>query len=713
MFGITALFPLVLGAAAAAALPIVIHVIMRTRPRPLVFPAMRFVRKTHRAGVSKLKLKHLILLAMRVLAVLLVAALVARLVVPGFFSVSDADSPTAAVFVIDNSGSMNYQYRGASLLTRAKRLATEAIRSLPARSRVAVVPTNDPASSLGFLTSGALAVRQVAEVAPGYGSESIAPAIARAAALLAEIDMPRKRVYVPSDMTLRAWRNGSGCRRVEGVDFVVLSCGGGQANVALGEPSVEVQTVALGAEVLVETHLAARRLGGDMPLSCEVDGEIVRQRSVKLQPDAITSVSFSVRPRRQGYAAGKVTLDHTDPLMLDNVRYFTLRVAPPAEVVIVREPTTVGRGDEGVFLMANAISPAGAGPAEGNWVRRRTITSARLDAGALAGARVAVLVNVAAPSSDNWEALERFARGGGCVWVVAGSLMSPRGYDTPAARRVMAARLERLESLSEPVAFDGSRTDHAMLEPFADGRNPPLDEVLCRRRFRLSMEAEGATVVLRYADGVPAIVSRRIGDGLSLLWNFSPAREFSNIRLLGQFPVVVQRTLRLLEAPPAGRTDYHWGQTVTLPIPAEMDPAGVAVSATAGDEPVGRRLIVDRARRTVTLRADRLGNWRVAFVDGEKRREVAFSVNADPEESALSTIDEDDLEGMFPADRLVVADDLASVAEGLMRSSHPLDLAALLLLCLLLVMVAEAYFANRFYRRPPEGGTDHAEAISR
>ena len=55
----------VLYALGAVSAPIVIHLIMRTKPRKIIFPPLRFVKKTHQANISKLRLKHLILLLLR------------------------------------------------------------------------------------------------------------------------------------------------------------------------------------------------------------------------------------------------------------------------------------------------------------------------------------------------------------------------------------------------------------------------------------------------------------------------------------------------------------------------------------------------------------------------------------------------------------------------------------------------------------------------
>ena len=59
-------------------LPIVLHLIMRQKPKPLEFPALRFIQKQHSSNRRRLRLHHLILLALRALAILFLAGALAR-----------------------------------------------------------------------------------------------------------------------------------------------------------------------------------------------------------------------------------------------------------------------------------------------------------------------------------------------------------------------------------------------------------------------------------------------------------------------------------------------------------------------------------------------------------------------------------------------------------------------------------------------------------
>src|SRR5947209_3995233 len=122
----TFVFPFLLGGLVLVGIPVLIHLIMRQKPKTLRFPAFRFLLQRHRTNLRKLRLRHLLLLALRML---LLAALCLALTRPRIFSEQlalRADRPVAAVFLFDTSYSMEYKVSGGpTRLEEAKRRGLE------------------------------------------------------------------------------------------------------------------------------------------------------------------------------------------------------------------------------------------------------------------------------------------------------------------------------------------------------------------------------------------------------------------------------------------------------------------------------------------------------------------------------------------------------------------------------------------------------------
>src|SRR5947209_2618985 len=121
--------------------PILLHLIMRQRPKQLAFPAFRFLRQKARVNQRKIRLQHWLLLALRML---LIAALCFALAQPRLSADRvpfGGEQAVAAVFVFDTSPSMDYTVAGTTRLDEAKRRARDLLNDLSATSQIVVLDT--------------------------------------------------------------------------------------------------------------------------------------------------------------------------------------------------------------------------------------------------------------------------------------------------------------------------------------------------------------------------------------------------------------------------------------------------------------------------------------------------------------------------------------------------------------------------------------------
>jgi len=118
----TFLFPWALLGLAAAAIPLLLHLVERRQPPERSFPAVRYLEDATRDQRRRLKFRHLLLLALRTLLVVLVvlAAAGARLhrAVP-----LGAHTPMALVLIMDNSASSGTVMDGEPVLAALRATA--------------------------------------------------------------------------------------------------------------------------------------------------------------------------------------------------------------------------------------------------------------------------------------------------------------------------------------------------------------------------------------------------------------------------------------------------------------------------------------------------------------------------------------------------------------------------------------------------------------
>ncbi len=352
-----------LGGLALLGVPILVHLMMRQKPRRLPFPAFRFLRQQQKINRRRMRLQHLLLMALRmaVLAALCFALAQPKVFLPravaGWFGLN-GPRPAAAAFVFDVSYSMEYRVGGLSRLDDARQRALELLHDLPEGSQVAVLDTGDDGSGDegddDWITTPAQARSRINALRPRPVQTPLVRQIGRAADLLAkaaEGGQPASRaLYVFSDRTAAGW-DADEAKRLkipDGVETAYIDLGVDQPrDLAIDAVEVTPRVVSAGGEVTVHAEVRAVGADFDSNLLCQLDNEAgpAAQR-VKLSGASKTPVGFDFKlkaptpVRPPGTPEGVYEEPHQvvvkfstpddrpfkDDLMHDNIRYATFMV---------------------------------------------------------------------------------------------------------------------------------------------------------------------------------------------------------------------------------------------------------------------------------------------------------------------------------------------------------------------------------------------------
>jgi hypothetical protein len=254
-----------LAGALFVAVPVVLHLLMRQRPKPMVFPALRFIQQRREANSRRLQLRHWVLLALRCAAIGVLAVALARpsvasaavgnwlvvgLLATVFLAVGglagaamvrrtsnlltaglgigtlalgiallwftgtalsssgqsvmgDEEAPVAAVLAIDNSPRMLYQNQNQDRLSVSQELAEWLLKQLPADSEVAVLDARPGGAA--FSVDRAAAVKTIKRLKAAGTTRSMADVLQSAVALAAGNERSRKEVYLFTDLSRASW----------------------------------------------------------------------------------------------------------------------------------------------------------------------------------------------------------------------------------------------------------------------------------------------------------------------------------------------------------------------------------------------------------------------------------------------------------------------------------------------------------------------------
>src|SRR5688572_14547276 len=346
--------PVFLWGLAAAQLPVLLHLINRTRSTKVPFTALRFIEQSLAQQSIKYRLRELLLMLLRVAMMALLALLLARPFFRSkFFSFAQKVQSTA-VLVLDDTLSMGYRPGDRTLGERARDEALKYLDTLSEGSRVSFYPiSEDP----GALSSDLERVKkQVRESAPSGRTATCPPAVQRAARILEGVKSGHREILLLTDLTRVSWEGlaKASLKLPPETSLYVVDVGEARdRNAVLQGVSVETSGQ---ARVNVPVQIQALLRGGDEPMERGVElvvgGKRVDAKRVKLGKHQVMTATFSHAPDAGGLIHGSVRFAEPDALPADDERFFTVWVRDAVRAVLAGD----GKGD---LFLKQALSPDG------------------------------------------------------------------------------------------------------------------------------------------------------------------------------------------------------------------------------------------------------------------------------------------------------------------------------------------------------------------
>ncbi|MCZ7647498.1 MAG: BatA domain-containing protein [Planctomycetota bacterium] len=701
--------PIFLYALAAGAVPVLVHLIFRRKRTALEFPTLMFLRRVDMKLASRRKLKELILLALRVLAIVLVALALAR---PGITSAGAKGLGTAvdAVLVVDNSASMELATPAGTRLEAARTRAAGVLGTLGAEGRAALltlVPGEEDAETPAFSADIDKLGQGLKALAPTGGAGDLSGALARAAELFAAgSSAPNREVYVFTDLQAQGLDDAKAlalaAARLPAGTRVYLCAVPGFApprNAGLEDVLIDPRPKVTGRAM---TLLAKVRNYGEKELTTTVSARFGEEpaaatQTLTLPPGQTQEVPLRLTLGAEGFVAGQVTLE-ADDAAYDNAWPFALQIRGPLRVLAVSRGEAGRAETDESFYLRKALDPTGDGRLSG--IRVEHVPQTRMPREGLDAYDALVLCGGTALPGEALDALEAWVRGGGGLLLFAGALdpglaaahplqrflpgTIAGALQTPAGERAPGLRVTRPDT----VWFDDSRG--------ADGK-VAFDEVAILRAIQVQ-PAPGAKVLAEFTDDHPALLEGDLGEGRVLWWALSAHAEDSNLPLQAAFLALLHRSIVVLSGAEAPALRAKAGLPVTL------DLAGRGLDRGA-PPPEKLTLIDPREQRFETPLASGRLTWRRTGQPGIYRIEPperagasfprGFAVTPDPQESQSEYLAPEAALAKLGYGKALVLPPEAPLGELLAQARTGRELFGALMLAALLFILAEAFLANQ------------------
>jgi hypothetical protein len=724
------LAPLYLVAVAAAAVPIIVHLVGRSRARVRPFAAIDFIVRSNRRVARRLRLRQILLLALRALAAAGLALVLAKPYVEAATDLpASIGRPQSVALVLDNSASMGYRLHGERLIDLARRRGrqvldllgreTDAALVLGAEGEETAVGGARPpraGAPVAELTTDRLRLRRALDEAPlSARATDIPTALRRAAQILAHSSHPERRVILLTDLTAAGFPDGEPpWPRESGPALTVI-------DVSQGAPLPNRAVVGLRVDAAPELGPRGVRLTVDianhgdkpavrLPVALRVGSRVVARGFVDAGAHGAAQKVF-----HHTFAPGDlfdVSVEiEEDALPIDDRRFARVEVRREVRVLLVDgDPRTVRQDDE-LFYLETALRP---GDRSESQLAVAVVTADEIGPRRLGDFDVVFLCNVKALPAARVGELEAFVRRGGGLFLALGDNVDPDGYAAtmkpllPQALRVVREAAPgptaRPEGAAEPRA-GGERVGHLdsrhpILAAFA-GQAEGLRAARFRRYMLLSPDADarpsgghekpragdvGPHTILRFEGGAPALVEASLGQGRVLLYTSSVDRDWTDLPIRPGFLPLMQQAARHLARSP-----------LREPEPGGLVGHPYAIPLSAGDArlevrlPGGATLLFEQADLSghdslIFRHTEEPGFHRVSAAPaGQSLRErppAEFVINVDPRESDTRHV---------AAARPPAASGKAGAAPGRRRVEVWHGVAALLLF----VLLGESFLVRR------------------
>jgi hypothetical protein len=670
------LFPLFLAGAAALLVPLVLHLARRQTRREIPFGSLMFLGPTRPRFDRRQRLEHWLLLALRCLTVLLLAAAFARPFFTRPLPALAALAGSRTVVLLDVSASMQ---RG-SLWTEAVGKVRAALGAASAGDRVAVLSYDGrPHTVLPFEDWAAqppdarvaAALARLEKLRPGWGSTDLGRALMAAAEAIVDDEgeggAGTARVVVVSDLQ-------------QGSRLDALAASDWPARIELEWAAVAAPARSnAGMQALPDAEGAGK-------VRIRVTNAEGTAERFRLRPEKGDPIDVAVAPgqSRVVEAQAHTLVLEGDEQEFDNRLFLAPPVATPVRILYAGSDD--GQDAQQPLFYLRRAFPVTASRAP------EIVAAGPADIRSIDAATQLVVVTGPLPPPALAALRAHLGRGRAALLVAQGPSLGP----------TLAALLGGDGGLVEAQNRAGSEgyallttidLGQPVLAPFADQRFGDFTKIRFWRHRRLDeRRLPGARVLARFDDGAPAWLSVAAGAGTVFLMTSGWHPADSQLALSSKFVPLLHQILEVSAGLDSGQAQFLVGDPVMLPE---------AKGARRVRLPDGSTVPLPEEATTFS-RTEQPGLYLLESGAGAR----PFAVNIDPAESATAPLGPEALERLGLAPGHPHPDGRPPAGEAVRQEAFAAGLEQQqglwrwLLVAALLAILAESWLAPRTARRP-------------
>ncbi len=400
--------PAFLFALSAIAIPIIIHLFNFRKFKTIYFSNIRFLKEVKQETQAKSKLKHLLVLAARILAITFLVLAFAQPYIPAENKKAVVGEKAISIF-IDNSFSMDAINKNGTLLDDAKRRAKEIIDAYKPTDRFQLL-TNDFEGKHQRLVNKEEFSELLDEVKISPATRSIKEISSRAFDVLQQSGIKNKNVFILSDFQ----KSVSDVEEIKNDTSITVNLvpllANEKSNVYIDTCWFETPVRQLDQveKLHVRIKNVSEKVLENNSIKLFINNQQKTPASFNVEANSETEVVLSFASKEPGIQNCRVELSDY-PVTFDDKFYFSFEVAKNIPVLSInsKEPGVENKyvqtlfGNDSLFLLSS-------------------MSEAQIDYSSLSTNKLIVLNELKSISSGLAQELKRFVENGGSVLVFPG-----------------------------------------------------------------------------------------------------------------------------------------------------------------------------------------------------------------------------------------------------------------------------------------------------
>lgn len=530
-------YPSFLFALLALAIPIIIHLFYFRRFKKVYFTNVRFLKEVKEETSARSKLRNLLVLAMRLLALGLLVFAFAQPFIPRDVEVKTGQK-AVSVF-LDNSFSMNALSEDAALMDKAKQRAKEIVAAYSVEDQFQIL-SNDFEGRHQRMVSQEDALNLIEEITSSPSVKKLSQVLGRQQQALNTSTLENFVVYQISDFQKNITDLSTYTDTLTELNLIPLQSVE-ERNISIDSAWFEspVQMLNQTNPLMVKVRNLSAENAENIRLSINYDGQTkpVGTLSIPANSSLIDTVNFTVN--RTGWYTAELAI--TDfPVQFDDKYFVSFNVAEKINVLVVNE-STPNRYLEAAF---KGIS----------YFNLTSLSSQNLDYSSFSNYQMIVLNGLNTISSGFSFELQEYIKEGGNLLAFPGRNASVPSYQS-FLQAIPANELMSWQEGSQQVG--NINTEEFIFNDVFENRSANLNLPQSNGNFKTTnYSSRQEEMLMTYRDGSPFLSKYQSGKGHLYFCTAPLNEEWNNLVRNGEIfiPMLYKMSISAGESRPIAYT---------------------------------------------------------------------------------------------------------------------------------------------------------------